>query len=43
MREPLVGLLDHLAEWGKLYVAEDLSMMPPHDLDSPSPTSNTGG
>lgn len=43
MREPLVGLLDHLAEWGKLYVAQDLSMMPPHDLDSRSTTSGTRG
>jgi len=39
MRKPLVGLLDHLAEWSKLYVADDSSMMPPHDLDSRSQNS----
>jgi DNA-binding HxlR family transcriptional regulator len=31
MREPLVGLLDHLAEWGKLYDSEEPSMMSPFD------------
>lgn len=29
MREPLVALLDHLAEWGKLYDSEEPSMKPP--------------
>jgi len=28
MREPLVTLLDHLAEWGTLYDSEQLSTMP---------------
>jgi hypothetical protein len=28
MREPLITLLDHLAEWGKIYDSEKLSTMP---------------
>ena len=28
MREPLIALLDHLAEWGKIYDSEKLSTMP---------------
>ena len=34
MREPLVTLLDHLAEWGKLYDSEKLSTIP---LSAPNP------
>jgi len=29
IREPLVELLDNLADWGKLYVGDDLSVMAP--------------
>ncbi len=37
IREPLVELLDNLADWGKLYVGDDLSVMAPHNLNSRCP------
>lgn len=36
MREPLVNLLNSLADWGKLYIANDLSVSAHQNLDSSS-------
>jgi DNA-binding HxlR family transcriptional regulator len=36
-RDPLIKLLDHLAEWGKLYDSEKLSTMP---LPVPNPSES---